>query len=219
MVPQFLVSPYLILCEGSNDESFFTGLLKNRNIKGFQVAFPADPEQRSGGRNGFGDLLGSLTLQSGFSNLKTIVLASDNDDNGAKSFKFIQRQIKEAGEYSVPKKPFLITRTRGYPSLAVLMLPWKQELGNLETLCLRAAIDKWPKVASCLKDYYRCSDAPNWTLTKRSKMKLRCLIAATCKDDPNTSLTHLWSRKEEYHIPLDHECFDRIVKFLKDLNV
>ena len=219
MIPDSLIRPYLIICEGTNDNAFLMALLKTRNISGFEVAYPQSPEQESDGRNGFGDLLGGLILKRGFSNLRGIIILSDNDANEAKSFQLIQEQIEKAGSYSIPAQSFEAVQTEGYPALIVLMLPWKGELGNLETLCLRAAVDNWPKVATCLNDYYECSDAPNWSLSKRSKMQLRCLLAATCKQDPNTSLTYIWKRQPEFQIPLAHPCFDNLATFLKNFAV
>src|SRR3990167_1593071 len=216
MIPDPLAGPYLILCEGGNDYAFFKALLRIRNIPDFQIAFPEYPDQHSDGRNGIGTLLGGLIVKDGFSNLQGIIVTSDNDDDQNASFRLIQDQIRQAGKYNVPARPFEVTKIKDLPSLIVLMLPWNDEPGNLETLCLRSACDKWPQLAACLEVYCQCSDVPTWTLTKQSKMRLRCLITATCKQDPNTSLSHIWERQEQFHIPLDHQCFDNIAKFLKN---
>ena len=49
-------------------------------------------------------------------------------------------------------------------------------------------------------------------------MKLRAMLASTCRQDPNTSLQHAWSRGRTTLIPLDHTCFDWIADFLRNFD-
>jgi len=217
VTPEPLNGPYLLICEGDSDGAFFKNLLSKRSIVGFDITYPGPPEQQSGGRDAIGSLLGGLIPKRGFSTLKAILIAYDNDEDPVKAFGLIREQIRKASSYSIPEAPLSSSEPKpGTPVLVPFPIPWKEELGNLETLCLPAAREKWKDLAECLEEYVNCSDVPKWTISNQAKTRIRCLITATCKDDPNTSLVHLWSRKPEFHIPLDHNCFNRVADFLRD---
>ena len=94
-----------------------------------------------------------------------------------------------------------------------MMVP-KDEEGQLETLCLRAVSDAWPKQFQCAEKYAECVEIESWSMGKQEKAKLRALISHICKEDPNTSLAHLWHGRRELVIPLDHDCFTPIADFL-----
>ena len=101
-----------------------------------------------------------------------------------------------------------------YPHVAILMIPLGQKPGNLETLCLEAAYDKW-RLQVAVETYTSATPAARWNLGKQSKMKLQAILAATCMDRPEAGFVGHWRARNEYHIPLDHTCFEPIVEFLQ----
>jgi hypothetical protein len=105
------------------------------------------------------------------------------------------------------------TGKMGYPPVVVMMLPWEGEIGQLETICLISMRDKFPNLAACEDQFSACTGTDKWKRNKLEKMKMRAMLTTACEEDPNTSLTHAWSRKNEL-IPLDHACFNRIADFL-----
>jgi len=158
-----------------------------------------------------------LRTLRGFETVAGIVIVSDNDTNPSESFKEVQEQIRTADGYGVPSKPEEWTRGKGTPPVTVYMLPRGDTEGDLEQLCLIAARDQWPEILSCADEFARCTGAANWTTNKRSKMLLRSVLSAVCRNDPNTSLVYLWSRGSagaDYEIQLTHRCFDEFVNFL-----
>ena len=214
MLPARIDGPCLIIGEGAHDEAFLRHLLQNRNISGYQVGFPQPPDQSSGGRGGFGEVLSGLRVRPDFMNIRAIVLVSDNDEDPVTSFNKINAQIADAGHLSVPTQPLNVALTTDHPDLVTVMLPWADQIGCLETLCLPAALEAWPQLKPCVKEYSRCADVETWPKSKQSKMQLRCLFSAACKTDPNTPLTHAWSRNPPL-IPLGHQSFDQLAKFLR----
>ena len=213
-MPITYTEPRLLICEGRTDVQFFRSLLLKRGINGFQVDFPKIDEDPSGGVDKFGQHLRNIALQEDFiAVVTTVILVSDNDDGDA--FNRVGRQITLAG-YTVPNSPGEIVATRNRPRLGVLMLPAVPP-GCLETLCQQAAQNKWPTLNSPLDAYMRASPATTWTITKQAKTAIECIMAATCEEMPEVSLSNLWQKKEQYHIPLDDPAFDFIETFLQGL--
>ena len=208
-----LRGPWLILCEGQGDAAFFEHLIRERRLPDFEIKYPK--EREPGGKDAFGKRLDALRIQPGFERLSAVIVVSDNDDNSDSSFQNIQRQLDWAG-YGVPTMPLEIARAADFPAVVVLMLPWVNEPGVLETLCLQAACDWWPTLKLCLDAYCECAGTNAWKPSKQFKMRLRCLLSAACESDPNTSLVYAWSGEGRGElIPLAHPCFDRIAQFLQ----
>lgn len=208
-------SPRVIICEGSGDRNFFESLIAARNLSSFYITHPID-KLHHGGNEGFEGRLRSLRLQPGFEKVTGIIIASDNDRDADESFRKVRGQI-QAATFRTPEVPFITVR--GPDAVTVMMLPGPNELGQLETLCLRAIQGAWPQQFQCAESYAICAGIGEWDTPKQERAKLRALISHICKKDPNTSLTYLWHGNRELVIPLNNPCFDEIVRFLSDFAV
>ncbi len=93
------------------------------------------------------------------------------------------------------------------------MIPSKDEKGALETLCLQAAAKANPGAMKCVEEFFNCAKISDWTKTKQDKMKLRSLIAASYRKNPDLSLASLWKKNPDL-IPLTDTAFDPIAKIL-----
>ena len=208
-----IASTRAILCEGSGDKNLLQELIKARALPDFYITHPRN-NIRPGGRQGFSHRLRGLRLQPGFDELRGIAIISDSDRDRDASFAEVRSQIHEAG-FSSPNRE--LDCIAGPPAIVVLMVPIG-ELGQLETLCLRAIKDAWPTQFECAEMYAQCTGISTWGMGKQERAKLRALISHICKKDPNSSLTYLWHDGRETVIPLDHECFNTIAEFLRDFD-
>ncbi len=208
--------PLVLLCEGESDKRFFDQLISERNIsQNFYVQFPSQDESGTGGRSKFGTWLSEMRrISETFnSNVKGILVVSDNDEDPETSFKEVQREIAKAQGLLVPNKDQAIVIGQESPAIAILMIPIAG-CGNLETLCLPAVDDKW-HLTEALNTFVAASPATQWNLSKQSKMRLQTTLSATCKPKPDTTFAQHWEHKADYRIPLDHTCFDSVAQFLK----
>ena len=220
-----MATPWIILSEGDGDEAFFRHLIAARGILNVEVQKrpkPDTPEERiPDGNSGFGKWLTALAPQTGIDKHAGILIATDNDSDPEASFRAIQKQIKLARGYGVPDAPGAIKASQDdKPPVAVLVLPGDGELGCLETLCLKAALDRRRKLAKCIRGYLQCIGTADWTVSNKAKLRMRCLLAAACKKNPNTGLPFAWTKEKgrpEDLIPLKHRCFDRVADFLVKL--
>jgi hypothetical protein len=120
-----------------------------------------------------------------------LVIAADNDGVPSQKFKAVVDQIKDAEDYAIPTRPREVARKPPLPAVTILMMPWDQELGNLETLCYRAAESERAETAKCVEKFVKCVGANDWEVAQLAKLRIRCLIASSCPTDPNTSLQRM----------------------------
>lgn len=206
--------PWLLLCEGLGDQRFFERLFEARNIgQNFSLRYPHREGKWDGGRGSFGKDLGAISVNEFFiAKVRAILVVSDNDT--ATSFAEVQAQIRKAPTLPVPDTERTVARRAGAPDIVVLMLPIG-ELGNLETLCLRAAHAKWG-LETELNAFARATPANGWLLGKQSKMKMQTMLAATNSEQPDCGFTGHWNQKAEFRVPVDHSTFDSVCDFIRD---
>ena len=206
---------YVLLCEGGGDVAFFEHLIKSRKLPDFSVISPRWGTD-NGGVSGYEGRLRALKVQPTFEVVKGLLVVGDNDGDPSSAFGGVKAQIEAAGDFNLPKTPLTVAKGKPQsPIVVVMMLPWTDEIGQLETLCLIAMRDTYPELAKCVDQFCQCSGTAEWRRNKLEKMTTRAMLTANCEQDPNTSLSYAWSRSTDL-IPLTHTCFDRIANFLDD---
>lgn len=208
-----IATPWLVLCEGAGDRWFIDRLIKSRGIAPgkFTVRYP-----NKGGRGDFGNYLAALQLDASFrSNVKAILVVADNDDSPEDSFKLIRTQLEKVKFLAAPKQDRQVASTHGLLHACIAMIPFNNA-GNLETLCLKAAYEKWG-LEGALNQYVEATPAKGWGVTAQSKMRIQSLLAATCQVKPDVNLAQHGQLDEMYHIPVNHQSFDELAKFLVEL--
>jgi hypothetical protein len=156
-----LTGSRLIICEGPIDEAFFRSLIRARGLPEFAIRNGSDRSpEASGGIDSIGSLLVGIAIWDGFSNLTEILIAADNDQTPAENFEKVRSQIARAGNYPVPSAP--LQRATGTPNVTVMMIPWANERGNLETLCLGPAMGVSSVLANCVDAFAACVSVSGW---------------------------------------------------------
>lgn len=209
--------PWLLLCEGESDKRFLDRLIESRGIASeFYVQFPDRHGGNQAGRSLFGRYLNTVatTSESFMQNVRAVLVVSDNDDDPDKSLAEVQQQLRDAGGFGVPDDEKIVANAAGFPDTVILMIPFG-ERGNLETLCLSAAYAKWA-LEPQLDAFIAGTPAHEWAFGKQSKSRIQVTLAVTCETKPDTSFANHWLEREEFRIPLDHECFNDLVSFLSD---
>lgn len=208
--------PFLILCEGEGDKRFFDNLILFRGIPNeFQVRFPDRGDTGQGGRSKFGPWLSDAFIVSEDfrRNIKAILLISDNDDVPADSFRQVRESLEKSDGFPIPDAERTVAHAHGFPPTVVLMIP-EGAAGNLETLCVQAALEKWPSIKTPLRTFIGATPAMGWKAGKQDKMQLQTILASTCEDRPEAGFVGHWRYDERYHVPLDHKVFNGIENFL-----
>lgn len=198
-----------IICEGINDKHFLKAVIHKRGLPSFQIRHAAECNgSKTGGRDGFGLAIEGIEALSGFSDLKGIIIVTDNDYENVVND--IQRKLETYG-YIAPSNQNEIGTFYGKP-VAIILIPDHDKLGNLETLCLPALYEKLPGAKECVKAYLDCTDAIRWEKQHElCKAVVRSIIAGFYENDPYKGLGYLFR-----DIPslAEHTCFDGLVDIL-----
>lgn len=203
--------PWLLLCEGMGDKRFFESLFKAKGIGAdFHIRFPHRDGKYNGGRGNFGSDLLAISMDETFiTNVKAILVVSDNDTEA--SLAEVQHELKKAS-LPVPDAAGKVAAQKDRPKVVVLMVPSDAQ-GNLESLCLTSAYDKWPLKDQLDKFVAECP-SKDWSVGKQSKMRMQTILAATNDSQPDCGFGAHWNQKEKYRIPLNHESFNNLTDFL-----
>lgn len=218
MIPELLTEPYLIICEGRKDAGFLKHLLTENGLRGFQFAYP-DYAIGGQGKDSLHRVLNALEVREPtLSQREAIIFVVDSDRDPQIALRDAQNQIRLAEEtYGIPNAFDVSARTGTKPPVIVTAIPSPTERGNLETLLLRSIPAHWPDIDICLEDFYNCSPADSWNdLNKQSKMKMQCVVAAMCADDPCCSVAYIW-KYATFRQLLTHDCFKHIVDFFDNV--
>lgn len=217
---QAISNQYLFLCEGPHDKAFLEHLREKRGLPSFQCeAFGDVAGADNNGIDMLTQALDALPALTGFESIKRILIVADNDTSPSDSFKKVCDLIGSAGplgngaQYGVPQRPQTYAGTG--PEIIVLMLPWTDEPGALETLCYQASMNACPKETGCVEEFAKCSNIESWeSPTKIAKMKLHSLIAVFHKRNPGLTPRRVWDDIPKA-VPLEDTVFDNIANFLQ----
>lgn len=205
---------WLIVCEGPGDKNVLDRILSKHNIDNFCVRFP---DRKNGGNAGRGGIVPWIdlvydTVPSFRSTVKAIVIVADNDDNPGNSFNEIVAGLKKTTsiKLGIPAKEREVARNKGFPDLAVLMVPL-DKVGAIEALCLPAH-DSVHSTLAAVDAYLAATPAAKWGETKKSKARLQIAISGTCEAWPEMGIATM---RDVCPFPVDHASFDEIVEFLK----
>jgi hypothetical protein len=196
-----------ILCEGPHDEHFLKAFINRRGLPPFQVK-DAHTCCGTGGRSGFSPSIQGFSTTRGFTELKGIVIITDNDNEEA--FTETQEALGDCG-YRAPANPMATGLIEDKPVLIILM-PSHIEYGNLEKICLPSLYEKWPEAEQCVKMYLECTRAVTWEKQHElCKAAVRSVISGFYEDDPYKGLGYLFRDHPDL---ADHDCFNGLADIL-----
>lgn len=209
--------PFLILGEGPNDTAFFKALLANRsNLPKYHVVDPVPLGYSPGGKERWPECLGAIKSAPGFPFLKGLIIAGDKNGNDKAALRYAIGVLEGA---KFPKPERVQTRKGRDPAVAVLLLPTHKPSGSLETLCVDAAEvsatkrKAATKALSCADAFIACARLREGEPQLIAKARLRAILLARHKPDPNLSLSNIW-RDCANVVPLDDKIFNRVADFL-----
>jgi hypothetical protein len=209
-----------LLCEGAADKAFFTKLIEKRNLPRFDIPFPTSKEF---GKDAFDRMLHALRGDpAGFARIQGILIVADGGTMPARTFSNIQRQIKNAGGYSVPGQMFApSTATPGSPSIAIMLLPDDGSPGSLESLCEKALVGRKTWINRCVEQFLSCGriEVLNWPPEKRAKARFHSVIAATYKRDPSRALSYAFKEPPAPMINVKSSAFNGVERRIRSFCV
>jgi hypothetical protein len=203
-------STLVIVCEGFQDAGFICALLRHLGISNCDVTFP---KKKRDGANGEGGIAAMVNLLSAVPSVQGIAIIRDSDDNATHSFeKACAAYVKP---FDSPKEPFIVERGR-HKTAGVFLMPGKNKTGALEHLLLESVFTTHLSLANCITTLETCNQRViNWNENKKAKMKMQCVIASFCHDDPGCSLGFIWQKGTDNPIDIASPVFQELATFLR----
>jgi len=201
-----------VIGESYADGAFVKAVSAAHGVPGFDFTAP----EKDGvplGKDSFKQHLNGMQNFVRRGMVSRIVVVGDNDTDHSDAVAAVRRAIREAKDYPSPSSGPCESVSNGKVTVGYLMLPEAGHGGCLETLLLRAAMTGAP-TAQCLMDWATCSGFPTTPRNNYDKFKLRSILAATIRDDPNITLRRIWSKPSNPINPGD-AAFTWIAEFLR----
>lgn len=205
--------PRLLICEGHKDMCFFHRLIEERGLPKFHIV-------EASGNGGFFNTLSDIHLMETkrFKALRGILIVADNDDDPAGRFGSVCQQVERFfGRGTAPNAALQASRTT--PPVTIMMIPWTNEHGHLEKLCVDSAESADGINAQQVDMFMGLIHAERWqSESRRGKAWLRVNLAARCVQDPFVPLGDVFlEARYRRLIPLNHPSFTRVADELAKL--
>ena len=193
--------PTLLFVEGEKtDKKFFQAFLK---FIGKEKEVQIDSYL---GKDKLPATLRALTKRPGYSNLKTLMIIRDADQQKAiEVFKSLQDALKESS-LSVPSS--MATIMDGSPSVGIFILPDCEKEGELEDLCL-SSIEDDDKM-NCIDQFIDCLIKKGIALKKEAKTRMQAWLFT--QDNPEILLGEAAIDKK---FDFNHEVFHKLTVTLQ----
>lgn len=204
----------LLLCEGPDDAAFFREFISSRGLPDFRIEHNGTRSDPRGGHSKFVNGLRAHFELHGNKRFKEVVLVADADENPGTRFAEVRDQVEKYFKFS-PSAPR--ARAKGPPGVTVLLMPWDDEPGNLESACVDAAMSADSAMASHVHNFASVANVDKWrSETRQKEMKLRANLAARCERNPFVSLRDVFVEPAYRSlIPLSDKSFDRLADFFR----
>ena len=137
--------PKLLLVEGIDEVRLFGALAKDIGAEGVQI-------RAYQGKNNLRRFLGVLPQVYGYSDLESIAVARDADEDGDSAAQSV-RDALAAAAFPVPNSP-LESADDGRIAVRYLIIPPNGDAGALEDVCL-ASVAEDPAMV-CVESYFDC---------------------------------------------------------------
>lgn len=217
-----ITEPYVLLCEGMHDAQFFSHFIREKNLPTFTISSCGHAADADGdGISFLTEALDELPSIPGFETVEAVLIVADNDSDPSGKFNDVVKMINATADiigpprrrYNPPNVP--LAAANGNPATVVMMLPWTNTNGALDSLLYVSAANKRPAVAKCVEEFAKCARADVWPMTKQAKMRLRSFISASHHADPYLAPAWVWKEKTDL-VPLDDPVFNQIETFIRD---
>ena len=187
-----ITQPKLLLGEGKEEEIFFSELIKIMNINDIEII-------SYGGKTNLSNYLKALKLIPGFSNLISLGITRDADENKDSAYQSVYDALKR---YKLPTSDN--SENENNLISKIFILPDNQNKVMLEDLCFKSVADD--NGISCVNSYFQCIQNNTQRQPKNmAKAKIHVWLASQIEPDKrlaDAALAGYWNWNSEAFTPL-----------------
>lgn len=156
----------LLIVEGTDEQNFFMAFLRHLAFDDIQV-------MNMRGKSKIRAKLRALTLAPNFSDVTSLGIIRDADDDPSGAFQSVCDALRGAGLVAPTRQ---LSFTRSNPKTGIMVLPQPGRKGMLEDVCLNSINDT--KEMDCIIKYLDCIKKHTGTLPSNiSKSKIHSFLA------------------------------------------
>ncbi|MCS6803702.1 MAG: hypothetical protein NZ823_00990 [Blastocatellia bacterium] len=191
----------LLVVEGKDEELFFEALIEHMGLRNIQV-LPV------GGKAKLRPSLKALALSPGFSQVVSLGIVRDADENATAGFQSVCDALKDAG-LRFPDR--CLSPAGSDPAVTVMILPGQNKAGTLEDLCLESVAQD--PAMGCVEEYFQCLEKQGLH-TPQNLSKARVQVFLASKQEAGK---RLGEAAQAGYLPWDNRAFEQVKEFLRQL--
>ena len=165
-MPEKIQQKKVMAVEGNDEVNFFKSLLEHTGITDVEVF-------EAGGKDQFKNKLPALIRRKGFSEVETLAIIRDAEENAGSAFDSIINILKKENL----KPPSKVNEfSQGIPRIGIFIMPGNSDEGMLEDLCLQT-VENHP-VMKCVEAFIDCVKKSGNQPGNIAKAKAQAFLAA-----------------------------------------
>jgi hypothetical protein len=190
----------VLVVEGKDEVNFFVALIRFLNLSSIQVL-------NIEGKHKFKNKLKAVSITSGFSNVASLGIVLDADDNPSGTFQSVCSALKYSN-LPIPNNP--LESYGQNPKVSVMILPEPNATGMLEDVCLKSI--ESDIAMDCVNDFFNCLDDKDIKPKNASKAKVQVFLASK----PETGIP-LGIAAQKGYWPFKNAVFNQLKDFLHNV--
>ena len=201
--PKFQISSKkILLVEGRDDQAVFNALCEKMGVCGVQVI-------SYGGKSNLRNFVVDLTSLDGFSDVESIGVSTDIDNNPGSARDRVQGALENAS-LPVPDESLTFAEGSDAARVAYLLIPHQSERGELEDVCLNAI--EGAASLQCIEGFMDCVELHDESIVEPSKSRLQAYLST--RPDPDKRIGEAVMAG---YLPYDAEAFAPLRTLIKML--
>ena len=191
----------ILVVEGNDDEYLFRALLSHIRLYGVQIV-------NARGKDNIRRSIAVIRQSPDFGAVSSLGVVRDADTNAASAFQSVRDALVSVG-LSAPTEP--LTPAAGDPTTVALILPYGENSGTIEDVCLASVADD--EAMPCVDEYMRCiSEQSTQQSSSPSKAKAQAFLSSRAR--PGLLLGQAANRG---YWNFDHSAFNPLKDLLRML--
>jgi hypothetical protein len=192
----------VLVVEGKDDRNFFEALIGNLSLSNIQI-------KDIGGKTQLNARLKALKNTSGFSEVESIGVVRDANNNPNGAFQSVCSALRNAN-LPVPTRALRPAGQR--PEVRIMILPEENTPGMLEDICLRA-VEANPAMP-CVTQYFECLQDKGLSPPDNllSKAKVQTFLASKREEVKSLGIA-----AQKGYWSWDNNAFDHVKEFLQNI--
>jgi hypothetical protein len=197
-MPETIEKHKLLLVEGKDDKNFYSNLLNHLGIEDIQII-------SINGKGQFSEEINALQLATGFSQVKSIGIIRDADNNANGAFQSLSAILRR-NHLHPPDISGQVIEHSGI-KIGIFISPDNQNIGAVEDLIIQSINNA--EYFGCVENFFMCPHEERLISSKAKVQAYLALLEPLANNIGYAAMQNHWN--------WDHDCFASIKAFMEEL--